>query len=174
LAAPTCWNTLGATSVARMAITTITTRISISVKPDRRYRWCRGLCDPAALCHLDMSRPRCGLVRRPRRTFGLADSTRADGRQLTCRPVSVPRQPACVPDSIDIDCQPDDAVRPPDVNTPANWSPVASPAIDEGSRLRDWRPQPHRYLSGARAGTRLPGVPNTCLTSSLRARSVMV
>src|ERR1019366_2979244 len=38
LAAPTFWKMLGATSVARMAITTITTRISISVNPERRRR----------------------------------------------------------------------------------------------------------------------------------------
>src|ERR1017187_2706499 len=38
LAAPTFWQMLGATSVARMAVTTITTRISISVKPERLGR----------------------------------------------------------------------------------------------------------------------------------------
>src|ERR1039458_9334506 len=38
LAAPTFMKMFGATSVARMAITTITTRISISVNPERRRR----------------------------------------------------------------------------------------------------------------------------------------
>ena len=37
-AAPTFWKMFGATSVARIAMTTITTRISISVKPERRRR----------------------------------------------------------------------------------------------------------------------------------------
>ena len=37
-AAPTCWKMLGATSVARIAITTITTRISIRVNPEGERR----------------------------------------------------------------------------------------------------------------------------------------
>ena len=48
LAAPTCWKMFGATSVARIAITTMTTRISISVKPERIGSGVGGVGDGAS------------------------------------------------------------------------------------------------------------------------------